>query len=177
MPPQLTDLPDELLLEIFARSFPNINDSGQHHDRAPPTLQNHILSKRLYNLAHQAFFETFIHHVRIEPDRREWDQGTLLHDLYSPTFSKQGHLRNIWAFVTNVQNLSIVISVDDRGQVSTALHEAVRELRRYPKLKKVDFQICVQGGRDIETTKLQEGLVKSSMKGVTVVVADHRCLG
>lgn len=52
-------------------------------------------------------------------------------------------MRDIWTFVTNVQKLCIKIHCDDRGQINTALHEAARESKRYPRLKKIYIEMWV----------------------------------
>lgn len=139
--PRLTDLPDELLLQIFTCDFRFRLSRFTNYDDTPPTLHNYIINRRLFNIAWQAFFDTLTHQVTIKPDCKEWDQGTQLCDIYSPTYTRRGYFRDVWTFVTNVQNLLIVLHVDDLAHVNTAAHEALKEMRRYPKLKKVYIEV------------------------------------
>ena len=141
----LTDLPDELLIHIFAYEAYDI-ESG-HRNYIDSFLARQRITRRLRNLAQQAFFETYIHTVELAftwwtscCEDRHGASGTL-QDFYSPRVSLHDlsdHLREQTTFVSQIQNLRIRVDVKDPRHVNTAMHEMLKEIRRHPKLKKVN---------------------------------------
>jgi len=166
---QLIDLPDELLLYIFTYSFRNSRDYELETQDRAPSLAQFIVSKRIYDLAFKAFFETFTADVTITQTHREWDQGTLLCDIYSPTFRKEGHGMNAWLLASNVQKLLVKISATERNGLSTAAHEALREIGRYPRLRTIELKVWLAGCREFveeleELAQIRRELVLKNVK-------------
>lgn len=165
---QLTDLPDELLLQILAYTFP-LDQRGH----VLPSLASHIISRRLYDLSHQAFFETYIHRTTIVKDMKEWDEGTLLCDIYSPTFSKSRCFENCLDVVINVQRLELDILVEFNREDETlwerVVGECLREMRRYPRLRSV-YMSAVGEYQGPLRDRLREAVLRDTyLSGVRLV--------
>ena len=159
--PQLTDLPDELLLQILAYTLPIDHTGG-----GSPHLANHIICHRFYNLSHQAFFESYIYRITIIQDTKEWDQGTLLCDIYSPTFSKRGSVESCLEIIANVQRLelNVLVHLEGGGQtfMDRVVGECLREMRRYSKLKTV-YLSAVRESQRLLTDKLTEAVPRDPL--------------
>ncbi|KAF2481772.1 hypothetical protein BDY17DRAFT_347038 [Neohortaea acidophila] len=159
--PQLTSLPDELLFAIFSHCFRTVSSEASPVHPPSNPLSNYILTPRPYALAHEAFFATYIPVVHITPTSFEWDEGTLLHDLYSPVFSPRGSHRSALAVVAEVRKLRVVVRVEDERQVGTAIYETLREIP--PSSAKGPFDNFF----DYDTNRIQTGL--SSSEGIKAV--------
>jgi len=166
---RLLDLPDELLLQSLIYYFRNTQHHELDTEGHAPSLAHFILSRRLYDLAFQAFFEIYTATVTITQTHREWDQGTLLCDIYSPTLRIEGHGMNGWLLASNVQNLLISISATEHNGLATTTHEALREIRRYPRLRTIELRVWLAGCREFvedlkELAEIRRELVLKNVK-------------